>query len=506
MTTALWIAIVGQVLMGAFDTFFHHEATERLAWRPSQVVELRLHGLRNLAYGAMFLILGWMRLSGAPAILLLVLMTCELGITLWDFVEEDRTRHLPASERITHTLLALNFGAILAWIVPLLLAGIRLPAAPAFHGLVSWFCLLAALIVAIFGLRDLAAARRCRRLGPSDPAALAAALGPIPQSILVTGGTGFIGRRLVAALVAAGHEVTVLTRRSGAEPPMPIRMITHLDQLGNHTGIDVIVNLAGEPIATGLWTLARRRRILASRLRITRQLTKLIARLDRKPALLISGSAIGWYGIRRDERLDEHARGRPCFSRTLCLAWEEAARVAESMGVRTVRLRIGLVLGTDGGMLGRMLMPFEFGLGGRFGNGQQWMSWIHRDDLVRLIVHCMATPALHGPVNAVAPIPVRNAEFTRMLARALRRPAWIPIPALPLHLLLRDMADELLLGGQCVIPTAALESGFVYRFPKLDAALQDLMGAAGKPRLARPKSANAATPRRSRLPEPVAPY
>jgi len=481
MTTSIWIAIIAQVAMGAFDTLFHHEGVERLAWRPSQRRELQLHGVRNLAYGAIFLLLGWMAPGGDAARALLVLMTCELGITLWDFIEEDRSRKLPATERIVHTVMALNFGVILALLVPLLLRNLGQPTAFAYHGWPSWFCAAAAAAVTIFSLRDLAAARRCALLSADDPAPLAAAL-QRRHAILITGGTGFIGRRLVAALVAAGHDVTVLTRGTTNAPPAPVRIITHLDQLPDTTVIDAVVNLAGEPIADGLWTLARRRRILASRLRTTRKVIRFIARLERKPEVLVSGSAIGWYGVRRDERLDEWTEGQACFTRTVCRAWEEAAGHAEAMNVRTVYLRTGLVLGIEAGVLARMLIPFEFGLGGPFGDGRQWMSWIHRDDLVRLIVHAIATPGLAGALNAVAPRPVRNAQFARTLGRVLNRPAWIAVPAMPLRLLLGDFADELLLGGQRVIPATALRSWFDFLYPTLDKALANMMGQGHKPR------------------------
>jgi len=237
-----------------------------------------------------------------------------------------------------------------------------------------------------------------------------------------------------------------------------------------------VVNLAGEPIADRLWTAARRRRLLASRLRVTRAVVRLIARLDRKPAVLVSGSAVGWYGLWQDESLTEFDGGKACFTHRLCSAWERAARAAERHGVRVVRLRIGLVLGTEGGVLSRLLTPFEFGLGGRIGNGRQWMSWIERDDLVRLIAHVIATPSLTGAVNATAPEPVTNATFTRELARALRRPALLPVPAALLRRLAGDLADELLIGGQRVLPDKVDASGFAFRHPTLPSALSAMLG------------------------------
>lgn len=444
-----------------------------------QARELRLHGVRNLAYAALFLALGWSRPQGALALALIGLMLGELVLTLWDFVEEDRTRELPASERVAHTLLTLNYGVVLALALPVLARWATAPTAltAADYGAWSWLCALAAAAVVVFGLRDLAAARRTRRIVASDPVPLVAALAP-GQSILVTGATGLIGRRLVAALVGAGHEVTALTRdrATAAGLPAPIRIVTALDQIADDARIDAIVNLAGEPISEGLWTPAKRRRIVGSRLAVTRAVVALIARLDRRPAVLVSGSAIGWYGLRGDEALDETADGHDCFSRTVCRRWERAAMTAQDLGARVVRLRIGVVLALDGGALSRMLTPFEFGLGGPFGAGRHWMSWIHLDDLVRLIAHAIASPALEGAVNGVAPQPVRNADFARALGHALRRPALLPAPAAPLRLALGAFADELLLKGQRVVPAAALASGFGFTHPVLAEALADLVG------------------------------
>ena len=202
---------------------------------------------------------------------------------------------------------------------------------------------------------------------------------------------------------------------------------------------------------------------------------RLIARLERKPAVLVSGSAIGWYGLWQDQVLTESAKSHACFSHELCDAWEKAARPAEAHGVRVVYLRIGLVLGTDGGFIARMLTPFEFGLGGPIGSGKQWMSWIERDDLVRLIAHVIAKPDLAGPINATAPIPVTNTKFTEELGRRLRRPAIFRVPAALLRRLGGDFADELLLGGQRVLPNKALSNGFVFRHETLRSAFEAIL-------------------------------
>ena len=307
----------------------------------------------------------------------------------------------------------------------------------------------------------------------SPLAELAEALGS-RQEVLVTGGTGFVGSRLVAALAAAGHSVTVLSRKTVGSTGLPtgVKVITSLDELAASARIKAVVNLAGEPLANGLWTKAKRARIIASRIEVTEACLELIERLTVRPEVFISASAIGWYGLRGDEELTEASSGTDCFSRQVCVAIEAAASKAEALGLRTVRLRIGLVLAAEGGLLGRMVLPFKLGLGGPFGRGRHWMSWIHRDDLVRLICHCIANSALSGPVNGTAPTPVRNRDFTRALGKALHRPALLPVPALPLEWVLGDFAKELLLGGQRVLPEAALNSGFTYRYPQLDAALK----------------------------------
>lgn len=305
---------------------------------------------------------------------------------------------------------------------------------------------------------------------------LASAVGS-PQSVLVTGGTGLVGSRLVAALVSAGHFVTVLSRWTGRSEELPAeaQIVTSLDELAADARIDTVINLAGEPLANGLWTKAKRERIIQSRLQVTQDCLTLMERLDYRPAVFISASAIGWYGLRGDEELDEDSGGTDCFSRRVCVAIEDAAQQAEALDVRTVRLRIGLVLAAEGGLLGRMLLPFKLGLGGPFGRGQHWMSWIHRDDLVRLICHCIADPALSGPVNATAPEPARNRDFTTSLGQALGRPAILPVPAWPLQWVLGDFAKELLLSGQRVLPRAAQSSGFAFRYPQLDGALQAIL-------------------------------
>lgn len=292
--------------------------------------------------------------------------------------------------------------------------------------------------------------------------------------VLITGGSGFIGRALCAALGEAGHVPEVLTRDPGRAqallPGVPCR--ARLDEVGP---VEAVVNLAGEPLAAGRWSAARKQAFRDSRIGSTRHLVGWIERQTARPRVLVSGSAIGYYGPRDDTALDESAAPGNDFSAQLCRDWEAEAVRAEALGVRTCRVRTGIVLGRDGGALARMLPPFRLGLGGPMGDGRQWMSWVHRHDLVALIGWLLETDSAHGAYNGTAPAPVRNADFARALGQALHRPARMPTPAFALKLAFGEMSD-LLLTGQRVIPDHALREGFVFQHPTLDEALAEILG------------------------------
>lgn len=290
--------------------------------------------------------------------------------------------------------------------------------------------------------------------------------------ILITGGTGFIGRALCRELLRTGCRVTVLSRRPGkARLPSEVRLVDRLDGLD---GIDGVVNLAGENLAEGRWSPARKQAFRESRMGSTRRLLDWLAGLSQRPAVLVSGSAIGYYGAAGDRVLDESAAAGSGFAAQLCQDWETEASKAEALGLRVCRLRIGVVLGRHGGALAKLLPAFRLGLGGRLGSGEQWMSWIRRSDLVRMILWLLRTETARGPYNGTAPEPLRNAEFTQLLAAALGRPALLPLPAPLLRGLFGEMS-ELLLDGQRVLPSRALAEGFEFRSPRLEPALHELL-------------------------------
>ena len=277
------------------------------------------------------------------------------------------------------------------------------------------------------------------------------------MKLLVTGGTGFIGAPLCQTLVRHGHELVILARADS--PRQTIR------------DVHGVINLAGEPLAAKRWSPAQKRRIRESRVEMTRRLVDAIAAAPVKPAVFVSASAVGYYGSRADEPLTESSAAGSGFLAETCQAWEAEARRAEPLGVRVVRLRLGVVLGAGGGALAKMVPPFQCFLGGPLGSGRQWMSWVHRDDVIGLIEFALAHPELSGAVNATAPNPVTMREFCAGLGRVLRRPSWAPVPSAILRLGLGEMA-ELLLTGQRVIPDAARRSGYVFRFEDVERALQ----------------------------------
>lgn len=298
------------------------------------------------------------------------------------------------------------------------------------------------------------------------------------MKIVVAGASGMVGRALVPTLRSAGHEVWRLVRGRAAAGRDEIAWDPARGEVdrGRLEGIDAIVNLAGENIGSGRWTAARREQILRSRVDATRTLVAAIGALERRPRVLLNASAAGFYGDRGDEVLTEASPIGQGFLPEVCLAWETHADGARRFGVRTVRLRFGIILARQDGALAKMLPLFRLGLGGRMGSGRQWMSWIALDDVVGAIRHALEHERCAGAMNLVAPQPVTNAEFAATLGRVLHRPAFLPAPAWALRLFLgKKMADEALLASTRAAPAQLRETGYAFRYPALEAALRAVL-------------------------------
>jgi uncharacterized protein len=299
--------------------------------------------------------------------------------------------------------------------------------------------------------------------------------------ILVIGATGLIGRSLCRALTDDGHTVAAVSRSPVKPQGLAVAEVHRWDPQSGPLpqaaldGVDALVNLAGEPLDARRWSDQQKRLIRDSRIVTTRNLVEGLRSVDRKPAILVSGSAVGFYGDRGDEQLEETSPAGHGFMSEVCEEWEREAARATQLGVRVVQVRTGVVLSGEGGALQKMLAPFKLGLGGPLGSGKQWFPWIHVKDIVGIFHHAILTSTLAGPVNGVAPEPVTNREFTRELARALHRPAFLPVPEMALRVLMGEMS-AVLFGSQRVVPKAALASGYEFHYPLLESALADLLG------------------------------
>lgn len=298
------------------------------------------------------------------------------------------------------------------------------------------------------------------------------------STILVAGGTGFLGQHLVKGLRAAGVEIIILSRRSGVRTVVENVTISPWEELPKlMEDVDAVVNLAGEGLADRRWSTSRKHRLWTSRLDSTRSIVDAIQKAQRKPSVLVNASAVGFYGNRSEEALDETASVGKGFLSELCQAWEREAERALRSDVRVVLFRTGVVLARDGGAFPRMVLPVKWFLGTKLGSGTQGISWIHIQDYVQLLIAAIENPAFSGPINATAPEPISNRRFMHALGTALRRPIW-PIPAAATHMLLHvlqgELAEEILLSGSYIHPRKALELGFPFRFPNIETALRSL--------------------------------
>jgi hypothetical protein len=303
------------------------------------------------------------------------------------------------------------------------------------------------------------------------------------MNIVIAGGSGFLGRALTDALIRDGHDIVILARQptTGRAASASVRTVawTPNGQAGSWAAAidtaDAVINLAGESIAAGRWTAARKQQILESRVLATRSLTAAIGRAAHPPAVFVSGSAVGYYGPLGDELVTEEKRAGSDFLAQVCAQWEEEASHIDPGRTRLAVIRTGLVLERDGGALPPMLLPFRLGAGGPVGSGRQYWPWIHRRDWVDLVRFVLVTPLVSGAVNATAPNPVTNAEFARALGRVLHRPAFMPAPAFALRLLLGEMADALVLSGQRAVPAKADRLGFTFTYTNVEEALRAIL-------------------------------
>jgi uncharacterized protein (TIGR01777 family) len=300
------------------------------------------------------------------------------------------------------------------------------------------------------------------------------------MTIAITGASGFVGRRLMKALAGGNHTIRVLSRHAGTNLPPGVQLHVWDAMKGQPPaesleGVDAVVHLAGEPIAQR-WSDEVKQKIRESRATGTRNLVQAFSTLQQRPSVFVCSSAIGYYGSRGDEVLTEASAAGSGFMADVCVAWEKEADLTESLGIRLVKLRTGMVLGAHGGALAKMIPPFKAGMGGKLGHGDQWMSWVHLDDLVGIIQHAIENP-LRGAVNGTSPNPVVNADFTKALAHALGRPAVVPMPAFTLKFMFGEMA-EVMLASQRVLPKAAEAAGYTFRYPQVDAALANVVATA----------------------------
>lgn len=303
-----------------------------------------------------------------------------------------------------------------------------------------------------------------------------------PMSIVIAGGSGFLGSALARALATDGHDVAILTRRTsanGAAQPrttvVPWTPDGSAGPWGNVVnGATAVINLAGESIAAKRWSAAQKQKLRDSRMLATRSLTSAIRQAARAPEVFISGSAVGYYGDRGEETLTEASRPGTDFLADLAKEWEAAASDVAHL-TRVALVRTGIVLDRRGGALPKMLPPFQMFVGGPLGTGTQYMPWIHKDDWVRMVSWMVTAEGARGPVNATSPGPVTNAEFSKALGRALRRPSLLPAPAFALRIALGEMADALLLSGQRALPVRATDLGFTFRYPNIDEALTSVL-------------------------------
>lgn len=298
--------------------------------------------------------------------------------------------------------------------------------------------------------------------------------------IVISGGSGFLGTRLQMHLINNGHEVTILTRNSERKNGIEgVKLVEWMNE-GDHPeaelkDVDAIIHLAGESISGSRWTKAKKERILSSRLDTTKEIYRIIANLEKKPQVLINASAVGYYGMSETETYTENSRSDANdFLASVVKEWEREAEKVKELNVRAVLTRFGVILG-NGGALPLMVLPYKLGVGGTMGSGKQWVSWVHVDDAVQMIVYAITHPDINGPMNITAPKPVRMKEFGQTISKVLRRPHWLPVPGIVMKLGLGEMSD-MILKGQRVLPELATNHGYTFQYAKVEDALENILG------------------------------
>jgi len=476
--------MAAQGLLGAFDTLYHHELTEALAQRSSAYKELCIHATRAVIYSALFIGLSAWEWHGVWAVVLLSIFGIEIVLTLCDFIIEDKTRLLPATERVIHTVLAINGGAFI------MLLALNVPVwfyQPTMfvwkpNGLLSMFLALCGIGVGLSGIRDALAAYHLKISKARDLRQSPIHFSDQAENVLVTGATGFIGQLLVRALLADGQIVTVLTRHPKKTAWLfdgRVRCIRDMNELPINYPVNVIINLAGERILGWRWTQARKNKLRNSRVELTEGLVAWIAKAQQKPKLFLSASAIGYYGVQSqgdNTELTEDSSPQSIFMSTLCQEWEAAAGNAGDFGTQVICMRFGLVLGSQGA-LPMMLLPIKLGLGGSLGGGKQWISWIHIHDLIRGIAFLIRRYDQHKnrfekniAYNFTAPESVTQKQFSRIAGEVYHRACFTPTPGFPMRLMLGEQAD-LLLEGQRVVPSRLIDDGFTFDYGDIKSAL-----------------------------------
>lgn len=466
--------MIVQAMMGAFDTIYHHEIKVALPRCHGARKELAVHAVRAVLYAVVFLGLAWFEWGGYFSLILVAIVLIEVVLTLWDFVIEDASRLLPTSERVLHTLLAINGGAAFV------LLAIEIPdwfARPSGwcsvdYGWRSWLLTLAATGVALSGLRDGFAAWGTQRLDLKLGLDVGA-----HRRLLISGGTGFIGSALTRELLAAGHDITIITRNPLSAAMMfggRVRAVASARVLSQDERFDVIINLAGAPVVGMPWSKKRKHVLEQSRFGVTRDLLHFVKRARHRPGVWIQASAIGYYGPNSATPVDESSPAGQGFAAELCAGWENLTNELPNLQVRRVILRFGLVFGRSGGALPMMLAPYRFGMGSIVGNGQQHLSWVHIEDLLTMIAMSIKDNSVQGVINAVAPDCPTYKEFAHLAGRLLYRPVLLKLPETLLRKLLGEMA-VLFVDGPIILPKRLTQENFEYRFPDLRSALMDLI-------------------------------